>query len=382
VSVDRAALEELTALALRPAVSILMPSHRAGPEVRQDPIRLKNLVREVERQLDAHGLSRAEAERLTAQAHALIDDRGFWRHQEDGLALFAAPNVFRSHWVSFPLREVAVVSERFQVVQLFPALFGDTRFYVLALSQKDVRLLEATATSATAIDLGDIPRSVPDALLTESPGQELQHHVVTGAGGERGAMFHGHGAGGMDHRKHAIHEFFNRLDRELRPYLTDRSAPLVLAAVEYLVPLYRETNSHPVLLDQAISGNPDGVSTPALHARGWDIVRQHLAEREEAARRRYQELAGVGRGSADLTAVLRAAHDGRVDELFVAADAERWGAFEPASGVLRLDDGPGAGSEPLLNLAAVLAFQRGAPIHVTPGAAVPGGGEIAATFRY
>jgi hypothetical protein len=382
VSIDRAAIEELARLALRPALSILMPSHQAGPEIRQDPIRLKNLLRAVERQLDARGFSPAEIDHLTAPAQALIEDRAFWRHQDEGLAVFAAPNFFRAHRVARRLREVAVVSDRFHVVQLFPIVSVDTRFYVLALSQKDVRLVEAGPTSATAVDLGDLPRSVPDALLTEPPGQELQHHVATVAGGGRGAMFHGHGVGAMDHRKHAIREFFNVLDRGLRSHLSDRSAPLVLAAVEYLVPLYRETSSHPRLLEEVIAGNPESLSTQALHARGWEIVRRHLAGAEEAACRRYHELAGVGRGSAEVTAVLRAAHDGRVDELFVAGDAERWGAFEAASGLVRFEQGPGAASEDLLNLAAVLAFQRGAAIHVMGRGAVPGGGEIAAIFRY
>ena len=40
MTISRETLDELTTLELRPAVSILMPTHHAGPEIRQDPIRV------------------------------------------------------------------------------------------------------------------------------------------------------------------------------------------------------------------------------------------------------------------------------------------------------------------------------------------------------
>ena len=39
-------------------------------------------------------------------------------------------------------------------------------------------------------------------------------------------------------------------------------------------------------------------------------------------------------------------------------------------------------AEDLLNLAAIYTFQRSGTVHVLDGQHVPGGGEIAATFRY
>ena len=59
MTVTREALTELVETSLVPAVSILMPAHRAGPEIRQDPIRLKNLVRDAETELAARGFALA-----------------------------------------------------------------------------------------------------------------------------------------------------------------------------------------------------------------------------------------------------------------------------------------------------------------------------------
>jgi len=378
--ITRAVLDELIGLDLRPAVSILMPTHRAGPEIRQDPIRLKDLLREVERQLEDRGLAANEISRLVGPGHDLVADRAFWRHQEDGLALYAAPNFFRSYHAPQPFRELAVVSERFHVTQIFPLLSIDRHFYVLALSQKDIRLIEATRTTAAELDLGDLPRTLSEAVLSDTPEQGLQQHLGTVVGGSRGAVFHGYDPG-LDDHKESIREFFHRIDRGIRPLLSDRTAPLVLAGVDFLLPIYREANTHPGLLAKGVLGNPETLSVAALQSRAWELVRPHLEAAQAARADRYQDLVGTGRASADLPTVLRAAFEGRVNELFVAP-AQRWGAFEPGSGAVSLRDRPGGMAEDLLNLAAIYTFQRSGTVHVLDGQHVPGGGEIAATFRY
>ncbi len=56
----KADLEELLEHASNPCISIYMPTHRASVETRQDPIRLKNLLRECELSLEARALRKLE----------------------------------------------------------------------------------------------------------------------------------------------------------------------------------------------------------------------------------------------------------------------------------------------------------------------------------
>jgi Bacterial archaeo-eukaryotic release factor family 3 len=364
MSVDRRDLDELLALALRPAVSILMPAARGGPDTRQSPIRLKNLTREAARQIEARGLETGDAERVLAPVLSLGEDRAFWRHQAGGLAIYAAPNFCRWLMADRALRERVAVADHFQITALLPALTLDRRFHVLALSQKNVRLIEATALEAHEVDLGDVPRSVSAALLLDTPDTQLRPYHVT------------------DYKKEEALQFFHHVDRALRPFLGDWSMPLVLAAVDYLVPLYREANSHPALRSEAILGNPDDLSAEALAARAWEQLRPHFEAEYSAAVQRFHESAGVGRGSSDLATVLGAAHAGRVSDLMVAEDAEHWGTFEPDSRALTTRDHPGPVGEDLLNLAAVWTLERSGSVHVIERGRLPGEGEIAAIFRY
>jgi hypothetical protein len=378
---DRGALAELAGLELRPAVSVLMPAHRAGPEIRQDPIRLKNLLREAERRLARRGIREDDAARVLAPAAELVAARAFWRHQQEGLAVFLAAGFARVHSAPRSFAERAVVGDRFHVVQLVPVVEADDRFYVLALSQNDVRLVSATPTTAAEVDLGDLPRNLSAALLEDTPERQIQSHVVSAVGGERGVIFHGHG-GGMDDRKPSILQFFHRLDEGLRPHLGEPTAPLVLAAVEYLVPLYREANTHPNLLPDALPGNPEGLSAEVLQARGWEVVRPHVERDRAAVAERYRALAGTGRTADDIAAVLPAAQGGRIEHLFVAADAASWGTFDPASGTVALRDETAPEAEELVNLAVIHAWQRGGAVHVVDSPDVPGGGALAAILRY
>ena len=64
----RSDLEALMDASPSPGVSLFMPTHVRGSEIRQDPIRLKTLLAEARDALEAAGLDRGAAEALLAPA--------------------------------------------------------------------------------------------------------------------------------------------------------------------------------------------------------------------------------------------------------------------------------------------------------------------------
>jgi hypothetical protein len=141
-----------------PCVSVLMPTHRHGPETLQGPVRLRNLVEQAASDLTDAGTPAGDAADLLAPVRALLDDAAFWQHQADGLALFAAPGWFSRFRLPMALVEEVTVGSSFRVVPLIPLLSGDGFFFVLALSQNSVRLFDARSGSHPGID-GRSPRS-------------------------------------------------------------------------------------------------------------------------------------------------------------------------------------------------------------------------------
>jgi hypothetical protein len=383
--VTRVDLEALAECQVAPCVSLYQPTHRAGPDTRsyarQDPIRFRNLLREAGGRLADSGVPDRETHEMLEPARRLLDDPRFWQYQGDGLAVFLTPGAMRTFRVPISFDELLVVAPRFHVKPLLPLLTCDGLFYVLALSQKQVRLLAGTRDHVSEIELPGAPRSLAEALQHDEPERQLQSHTAAPAGGaRRAAIFHGQGAG-IDHSKRDLLRFFQRVDRALVGLIRNGSVPLVLAAVDYLMPIYRAANTHPTLLADGITGNPEGLRADELHARAWPLVAPHFRRGREAATLRYQELKGTGRTANGVHEAVPAACDGRVDSLFVAVGVRVWGSFSGAARTVAVGD-EGVPNEDLLNLAAIHTVLNRGTAYAVPPAEMPDETPVAAILRY
>jgi hypothetical protein len=364
-----------------PCVTIYMPTHRLGPETQQDPIRLKNLLKQSEDRLRKTGLRGADAEKILEPAQRLLKDTVFWQHQSDGLAVFASPKTFHSYRLPFSFTELVVVTDRFHVKPLLPLLSGDGRFYVLALSQKQVRLLQGTRHSVDDVNLEIVPRSLAEALSGEEREKQLQFRTAARGGS---AIFHGHGSAGdeSEHKKDLL-RYFKQIDRGLQDLMSAERIPLVLAGVDYLLPIYREANTCGQLVDAGIVGNPDGLSVGELHERAWAILEPHFARAQARASAKYRELAGTGRTSGDLRTIVPSAYQGRVESLLVAVGVQLWGTFDAGAGKLEVHESHQSGDQDLLDLAAVQTLAHAGDVFaVAPGAIPDERSPIAAVLRY
>jgi hypothetical protein len=297
-----------------PCVSIFLPTHRTAPGSEQDPIRLKNLLSDAESRLTDRGLRSSEARELLSPGRELLDRRMFWQHQSDGLALFAAPGFFRTWRIALTLPERCEIAERFAVTPLMPLLTTDGRFFVLAISQRETRLLEGSRQTVEELRLHDVPDGLADTIRYDDLEPEHLLHVA-GRGGP--AIFHGHGIG--DEIDKVLQErYLREVDAGLWDILREERVPLVLAGVEPLVPMFRGITRYPHVLDEVVAGTPDALRAEELHARAWAIVEPVFERARAAAADRYRELAGRGERVTDRPeAAARAAEEGRVDTLCI-----------------------------------------------------------------
>ncbi len=196
-------------------VTIYMPTHRLGVETQQNPIRFKNLLRQAEEQLINSGLRSQDVKDLLQPAEE-IDEYDFWQHQSDGLAIFIANNVFSYYCLPIDFPELVVVTNRFHLKPLLSLLTTDGLFYILALSQNQVRLFQGSRYSVSEIELENVPQGIAEALKYDDPEKQFQFHTGTSeGGGERAAMFHGQGAGN-DEQKDNILRYFRQVNQGLQ----------------------------------------------------------------------------------------------------------------------------------------------------------------------
>ncbi|MFK8185716.1 MAG: hypothetical protein AB8B99_20260 [Phormidesmis sp.] len=70
-----------------PYVSIYLPTHEAGREVKQDPIRLKNQIAEARDHLQSMDIDNNTIQTLLQPAEDLLNKRDFWQHQSNGVKI-------------------------------------------------------------------------------------------------------------------------------------------------------------------------------------------------------------------------------------------------------------------------------------------------------
>jgi Bacterial archaeo-eukaryotic release factor family 3 len=130
-------------------------------------------------------------------------------------------------------------------------------------------------------------------------------------------IFPGHGSAG-DVQKDQVLRYFRKVDRALREVLAGERAPMVLAAVEHLAPIWCQVNPHPHLVDQVLAGSPEELGLHELHAPAWAMVEPLFLQAQHEAAARYHQLAGTGLTSQDPREIVLAAKEGRVEVLFAA----------------------------------------------------------------
>ena len=360
-----------------PCVSIYMPTHRRHPATQQDPIRFKNCLREAERLLaDRHS---------PAEIHALLDPVAalpnveFWRHQADGLGVLRSPDVLEEFRVPLRVPELVVVAESFHVRPLIRSLNANVRYLLLALSQKGVRVFQGTADSLTHVEVHSLPDSLAEFTPRRRVRSALSAHVV-GGGGVVGRVI---AAGGTEASVKAdLVPYFRAVDRAVVRALRHERAPVILAGVEYYLPIYRDVTRLKRLASTSVQGSPDAMTPEELHARAWPIAATILRENEERALEKYRRAAAAGRSREHLEDIVREARRGRVRRLFVALGVRVWGTVDRTTGrIHRTDVQQGSHDDDVLDDAAEAVFLHGGDVITVPRERMPDGLEVAAELR-
>jgi len=367
-----------------PCLSLYQATHRRHPENQQDPIRFRNLLKQLEESLQQK-YPIAEARALLEPYRALARDDSFWNHTLDGLAVFGSCDTF--HVFKLPRTvpaELAVVAESFHAKPLMRILQSADRYQVLALDRHKAKLYEGNRDALDEVELaGGVLGTIEEAL-----GDELTepHQTVAsyGAAGGRGvpSMHHGHG-GKKDEVGIDADRFFRAIDRAVLEHHSRPSGlPLMLAALPEHHDLFHKVSQNPFLMVNGIGLDPGPLSAERLREEAWRTVEPHYRQRLAKLVDDFEEARSKRLGSADLSDVAQAAVAGRVGTLLVEAGRQVPGRVDPANG--QIDFGVLAHPEidDLLDDLAELTLKMGGDVVVVPPERMPSRTGLAATYRF
>ncbi|MFN4878309.1 MAG: hypothetical protein ACK5GT_17895 [Aphanizomenon sp.] len=370
-----------------PCVSLYLPMERLGGETRQNPVRFKNLIREAEKRLDEMGLRSTESVNLLKPAMEL-DNIGFWENQNQGLVIFSSPNLFRYYCLPISFPQLAIVGKNFHIKPLLELINNDGKFYILALSQNHVKFYAGTRYKLDEIVVENMPKNLAETLLEDEFQKGVQHRIgtprsVSYASQQPGSV---HGQGSSDREKHEreILNFCYAVDTALHEILRDEKAPLILAGVDYLLPIYQKANTYPHFLETGITGNVELMKMAELNRAAWEIVSPLFQQEYEEIMAVYLQLAGEEsiKIANDIKTIIPAAYYQRVDTLFVPLKQHIWGKFDLPNATVELHPEPAPDDEDMLDFAVFHTILNGGRVYTLEPEAMPSGLKVAAICRY
>lgn len=377
MTLTRDRLQPLLGADSGPCVSIYMPTHGHYGGTGEGSIRFKNALREARRLLlDRHS---SKAIRELLDPVAALSSADFWRHQAGGLAVFRSPDLLEQFRVAREMPELVVVADSFHVRPLIRCLDSGERYFLIAISRNGADVFEGTASSLTPLPVSDLPKGLAQLAASGRTRGTLGGHAARG--GFRNRSVHAAGAPEPSSRADLV-RFFRAIDRAVRLALRGTRAPVILAGVDYYLPLYREVSRLKGLADAIVSGSPDAMTLDELHARAWPVAQGVLRLNEDRALDRYRRAAERGRSSEDLEDVMHKARGGRVRCLFLALGLRAWGTVDPATGRVRRTPGQqGSRDDDLLDDVAEAVLLRGGEVRILSPERMPLGLEVAAELR-
>ncbi len=366
--------DQLKRLASRqgPCLTMTIPDHHPGaPE---------GSPRAVVRSLVKTAADRLAATRLAPTASTLLEPIEELAHDPaletggPGLAIFRAPG-FVSHFNVPGQPERLTIGSHFNLTPFLAQAAASQDVLVLGLSTKRLHLFEFSSGECREMEL---PAGVPATL--EGAGQfnrsesglENRSPAGANAGGLRGVRF-----GTTTDRESAgeyLHDFFEIVDRGLKPVLAGR--PLLLLGVKEEVAAYRRAARNDHVVWTGRPGSPDNLTPSEIAPQVTEAALADYHRRGEEALAEYREMPDRKRTLADAREILRAAAQGRVHRLCIREGTSLPGPMEQEL------DRAFLAEEDLANAAVVETLRTNGDVFVLPQDRMPAGQPLAAILRY
>lgn len=347
-------------------VSIYLPTTPLTQHIGQSRTRLKQLVDEAIRTLEAEGLDKRRIWPLQEHFETILEDDDFWAHQAHSLAILATPTRLRTFRLPSDMAEMVTVSDRFHLKPLLRATTFPNAAHVLAVSENAVRLVEVSADApAREVKVPDMPRDAASAVGKASindsgPGRRI---------------------GGMEGQKIRLAQYIRKIDAALRPVLAHSRLPVILAATEPVAALVRSVGSVEVL-EQTIATSPDRMTDAELATAARPILDAHYDARIAEFHELFESRRGEGRATTDISDAARAATFGGIDTLLVDIDVMVPGTVDETTGAVSFaPEGEGAGYGVVDEIAG-RAIRTGARVLAVRQKDIPDEKSLAAILRY
>jgi archaeosine-15-forming tRNA-guanine transglycosylase len=346
-----------------PAVSVLTPTHRREPYRTQDHVRLRNVVAEAKKQLEADPAvsreRRTDVTRQLDQALAEVD----LTHAEDGLVIFAAPGEHQVWSLARTVPERVVLSDTFLTRNLVSAQAAERPFWVLSVSADRITLWNGGLGRVTEARTGGFPLT----RAVENFDAERRERI-----GNVPSTF----------RDEDTRHFLRDADITMRALLRDNPRPLYVTGAPEALAVLDEIGS---VTKNALSVPHGGLAHGAPESV-WQAVLPLVSAEEsrsvDAVARELDYAHGRKAFVAGVDEVWRSAREGRIRLLAVEEDYRVTVRNEGGDHLIPAESGDLDAREDIVDEIVEQCLETGAEIHFVPDGTLGDARGIAGVVRY
>jgi hypothetical protein len=380
---NKEAFHELAGYHASRCISVYMPTHESGSAVNEkfDTITFKNKLQQIAAALRSNDTDHTLIDRLLDPGYKLLNNQNFWLNLSKGLAVFIADGKFSYFKMPYAPKEDMMINTSFYLSPLIPVMTQNEHFFLLVLSKKQARFYRADAFGMKHIPLAEMPNGIEDVVhLEEKDDQKLWRTGSSGAGG--GANYHGIGAGKPDDKEN-IAMYLDEVDETLwKEVLHNQKAPLLLAGVEYLLPIYRQVAKYGHLWPTSLTGSHEYDDIHSLYQQARTLMQPYFEDRYKKAMADYGDQSALSTTSFIIDEVIPAAFYSRVAQLFAVQGEHIWGTFDEQENELAIHDTQQEGDDCLLDKVVIKTLLNGGEVFLVTKEQMPANSRLAARLRY
>ncbi len=368
-------------------ISIYVPTHKSGNEVneRYDQIVFKNKLQRAKTELSNKGLDPVLIDKILKPGFELLKDDDFWHNQREGLAIFISQGFFNFIRVPYSVKEEFLLNHSFLIAPLLPVVAKRQHFYMLVISKNDCKFYEGDQFGMQKLEVEGLPYNMADVVPFERKDPEQTHRragAAAGKGATVGASFHGHGSGLADEDEY-MQQYFKEVDQTLwKEVLHNQHVPLIIAAVEFEIALYKQVANYKFISDENLTGNYEHEDRQSLYLKAKEKLAPYFKEYANKALKNYYDSSATNLALAYPTKVIPAAYYAQVSDLFVERNTHIWGSFNEQDNKLAINIEKQPNDDCLINNTIIKTLMNGGEVHLLDKEKMPADGPIAAFLRF
>jgi hypothetical protein len=274
-------------------ITIILNTHRTKPEKLQDPIALKNLIQQAKSRLMKNE-DEEKSNTLFEKLEKLSESIDHTYNQES-LLLFVNESICTYTRLPISVGNRVVIDKTFATRDLIRAMHQETNYFILVLSEQQVRLIEAMNDKVVQ-EIGNPFPIINTHLFPTTKAEKKNGHIQT----------------------QLISEFFNQVDKAYNAIHYIHPLPLLICSEASNYHEFKKIadHQHPIF-PVFMKGNHLIEKGNSITKEAWKVVKKYTIERENQRLDELEEAVSNGNYISDLNEIWAAIPTGQIQTLFL-----------------------------------------------------------------